>query len=49
VTPERVAEARDLGLAVGVWGVSTAQDIAAMTALGVDALTVSGPAWAAEP
>lgn len=47
VTPERVAEAKDLGLAVGVWGVATAQDIAAMTALGVDALTVSGPAWSA--
>lgn len=45
VTPERVAEARDLGLAVGIWGVSRAEDIAAMTALGVDALTVSGPAW----
>ena len=45
VTPERVAEAHALGLAVGVWGVSAAADIAAMTALGVDALTVSGPAW----
>jgi len=46
-TPERVAEAHDLGLAVGVWGVATAADIAAMTALGVEALTVSGPAWSA--
>ncbi len=47
ITPERVAEAKALGLAVGVWGVSTAAEIAAMTALGVDALTVSGPDWAA--
>jgi glycerophosphoryl diester phosphodiesterase len=47
VTPERVAEAKELGLAVGVWGVATAADICAMTALGVDALTVSGPAWSA--
>jgi len=48
VTPERVAEARSLGLAVGVWGVSQPADIAAMAVLGVDALTVSGPAWAVE-
>lgn len=47
VTPERVAEAHALGLAVGVWGVATAADIAAMTALGVEALTVSGPDWSA--
>jgi len=45
VTPERVAEAHGLGLAVGVWGVATAEQIAAMTSLGVEALTVSGPAW----
>jgi glycerophosphoryl diester phosphodiesterase len=45
VTPERVAEAHDLGLAVGVWGVASAEQITAMTALGVDVLTVSGPAW----
>lgn len=47
VTPERVAEARDLGLAVGVWGVATPSQIARMTALGADALTVSGPDWSA--
>lgn len=47
VTPARVSEAHDLGLAVGVWGVATAADIAALTALGVEALTVSGPVWAA--
>ncbi len=45
VTTERVAEAHDLGLVVGVWGVASAEQIAAMTALGVEALTVSGPAW----
>ena len=47
VTPDRVAEAHDLGLEVGVWGVATAGEIAAMTALGVDTLTVSGPDWTA--
>jgi glycerophosphoryl diester phosphodiesterase len=47
VTPQRVEEARALGLAIGVWGVATAAEIAAMAALGVDALTVSGPDWAA--
>ena len=36
-----------LGLEVGVWGVSNAGEIAAMTALGVETLTVSGPDWAA--
>ncbi|HEX7944807.1 MAG TPA: glycerophosphodiester phosphodiesterase family protein [Phenylobacterium sp.] len=49
VTSERVSEAKALDLAVGVWGVATAAEIAAMTALGVDALTVSGPDWAATP
>ena len=47
VTAERVAEAKSLGLAVGVWGVATSADIAALTALGVEALTVSGPDWKA--
>ena len=45
VTAERVAEAHALGLAVGVWGVATSGEIAAMTSLGVETLTVSGPAW----
>lgn len=48
VTPDRIAEARALGLAVGVWGVATAAEIAAMSALGVDALTVSGPDWGSD-
>lgn len=47
VTAERVGEAKALGLATGVWGVATAAQIAEMTALGVDALTVSGPDWSA--
>ncbi|WP_304164489.1 glycerophosphodiester phosphodiesterase family protein [Phenylobacterium aquaticum] len=47
VTAERVAEAKALGLATGVWGVSTSEEIVAMSALGVEALTVSGPAWSA--
>lgn len=46
-TPERVEEAKALGLAVGVWGVAAAAEIAAMAALGIDALTVSGPDWGA--
>jgi glycerophosphoryl diester phosphodiesterase len=49
VTPQRVREAHDLGLAVGVWGVASAEQIAAMTDLGVDVLTVSGPAWGRAP
>lgn len=46
-TPDRVAAAHDLGLEVGVWGVASAGEIAAMTALGVETLTVSGPDWTA--
>ncbi|WP_340647107.1 glycerophosphodiester phosphodiesterase family protein [Phenylobacterium sp.] len=45
ITPERVEEAKALGLAVGVWGVATAAEIATLSDLGVEALTVSGPAW----
>ncbi len=45
VTLDRVVEARDLGLSVGVWGVATAADIDAMMAFDIAALTVSGPAW----
>lgn len=47
VTPERVADAKAHGLAVGVWGVSKPEDFAVMTAMGADVLTVSGPAWSA--
>ena len=47
VTPARVADAKAHGLAVGVWGVSKAEEIAAMSAMGADVLTVSGPAWSA--
>ncbi|HWA63664.1 MAG TPA: glycerophosphodiester phosphodiesterase family protein [Caulobacteraceae bacterium] len=45
VTPERVEEARSLGLKVGPWGLSKPADIAAMKALGVWSATVSGPDW----
>jgi glycerophosphoryl diester phosphodiesterase len=48
ITPERVAEAHALGLEVGVWGVATGEEIAALTALGVEALTVCGPTWSAD-
>jgi glycerophosphoryl diester phosphodiesterase len=45
MTPERVAEADRLGLKVGPWGVSSAEDIAAARAMGAFSLTVSGPEW----
>ena len=45
MTPERLAEAAGLGLKVGPWGLSAAEDIAAMQRLGVFSATVSGPAW----
>ncbi len=45
VTPERMAEAAALGLRVGPWGLSAAQDIDRMLDLGVYSVTVSGPAW----
>jgi glycerophosphoryl diester phosphodiesterase len=46
VTPARVAEAKGLGLKVGPWGLSRAEDIRRMVELGVFSATVSGPAWA---
>jgi glycerophosphoryl diester phosphodiesterase len=46
VTPERLAEARDLDLLVGPWGVSSAADIRRMADAGVWSVTVSGPDWA---
>lgn len=48
VTGERVAEAEALGLKVGPWGLSKAPDIAAMAALDLFSLTVSGPDWRPE-
>jgi glycerophosphoryl diester phosphodiesterase len=45
ITPERLAEARALGLKVGPWGVSKSEDIARLRALGVYSITASGPAW----
>ncbi len=45
VTPERIAEAKGLGLRVGPWGLSAAEDIDRMLELGVFSVTVSGPAW----
>ena len=45
MTPERVAEALGLGLLVGPWGVSSAEDIRAAKAMGAFSLTVSGPEW----
>jgi glycerophosphoryl diester phosphodiesterase len=45
VTEARLAEAADLGLLVGPWGVSSHADIARMKAAGVHSLTVSGPDW----
>jgi glycerophosphoryl diester phosphodiesterase len=45
ITPERIAEAAELGLKVGPWGVSSGEDIRRMIELGVWSVTVSGPAW----
>jgi glycerophosphoryl diester phosphodiesterase len=45
MTPERVAEAKALGLLIGPWGVSSADDIKSATAVGAFSLTVSGPEW----
>jgi glycerophosphoryl diester phosphodiesterase len=45
VTPEAMAEAADLGLRVGPWGLSSAEDIARMMALGVFSVTISGAHW----
>lgn len=45
ITGERLAEARELGLSVGPWGVSSAQEIRRMLAADVYSVTVSGPDW----
>ena len=45
VTPERIVEARSLGLRGGPWGLTAAEDIAGMIDLGAFSATVSGPAW----
>jgi glycerophosphoryl diester phosphodiesterase len=45
VTPERMAEARELGLLVGPWGLSAGDDIRRMAELGVYSSTVSGADW----
>lgn len=45
VTEETVREAAALGLKVGPWGLSKAEDIQRMAGLGVFSATVAGPAW----
>lgn len=45
ITPERIAEAAELGLRVGPWGVSSGEEIRRMIGLGVFSATVSGPDW----
>ena len=45
VTPERMAEARSLGLKVGPWGLATGDDIHRMAAMRVYSSTVSGADW----
>ncbi|HEX3916205.1 MAG TPA: glycerophosphodiester phosphodiesterase family protein [Caulobacteraceae bacterium] len=45
VTGERMAEARELGLRVGPWGLSKGDDIRRMRDLGVYSSTVSGADW----
>lgn len=49
VTPERLAEARGLGLRVGPWGVSTAEEIRRLILEEVYSVTVSGPDWGPAP
>ncbi len=48
VTEARMAEARALGLRVGVWGLGTESDMDRMATWGADALTVSGPVWSVD-
>ena len=45
INPDRIDEARELGLLVGPWGLSKRDDIQRMTALGVSSVTVSGRDW----
>jgi len=45
ITPERIAEAADLGLRVGPWGVSSSEEIRRMIDLGAYSITASGPDW----
>jgi glycerophosphoryl diester phosphodiesterase len=45
VTAENVAQASELGLLVGPWGLSSHDDIRRMQELGVFSATVSGPDW----
>lgn len=45
ITTDRLAEATRLGLKVGPWGLSSAQDIDRMLNLQVYSATVSGPGW----
>jgi glycerophosphoryl diester phosphodiesterase len=45
VTLERMAEARELGLLVGPWGLSAGEDVRRMAELGVYSSTVSGADW----
>ncbi len=45
INAERLAEAQALGLKVGPWGLSGADDIARMVDMGVFSATVSGPDW----
>lgn len=49
VTPDRLAEARELDLHVGPWGVSTAEEIGRLIGEGVYSVTVSGPDWGPAP
>jgi glycerophosphoryl diester phosphodiesterase len=45
VTAQTMAEAADLGLRVGPWGLSSAEDIARMIELGVYSATISCAHW----
>jgi len=46
VTPDAVAQARQLGLSVAAWGIANPADAAAMIGIGgVESITVSGASW----
>lgn len=45
LTPERLAEAKALGLSVGVWTIRTREEAGTAQALGVDVITTDRPDW----
>lgn len=46
VTADHMARARNLGMTIAVWGVAKARHVEAMTALGVESITLADPLYA---